>query len=223
LLRKRGVRSSDRILDYGCGAGLFIQYLRSKGYSNVTGFDRFVPEWSNKKVLELRFDTVLSYDVIEHSEDPRAFLRDVADLVSPGGLLVIGGPNADGLRLDGNLLAPELSQPYHRHILSEKILLELAREEGLQPEHFYRRFYFDTLVPGVNTRFMWSYIQATGGMIDAAVEPPQPAAVLRSPKLLFESVVGYFSPPRGNILVSFRKTADRNAAAPLRRAVAAGA
>jgi hypothetical protein len=52
---------------------------------------------------------------------------------------------------------------------------------------------------------MWSYISATGGMIDAAVEAPQPGLVLRSPKLLFESLFGFLFPPRGNILLSFRK------------------
>jgi hypothetical protein len=56
---------------------------------------------------------------------------------------------------------------------------------------------------------MWAYIAKAGGMIDAAVEPPRPGLVLRSPRLIFYSLFGYFFPPRGNIIVSFRKTAEK--------------
>jgi len=57
----------------------------------------------------------------------------------------------------------------------------------------------------VNSRFMWRYIQKTGGLLDAAVEPPQAGLVLTSPEMLFLAFFGYFRPLGDNILVSFRK------------------
>src|SRR5512143_2661775 len=36
-LRHAGVDPSHRILDYGCGGGQFVKFLRGKGYQSVTG------------------------------------------------------------------------------------------------------------------------------------------------------------------------------------------
>jgi SAM-dependent methyltransferase len=204
LLERQGVRRSDRILDYGCGAGLFIKFLRSKGFEHVTGYDAFVPEYSRLGTLENSYDAVVSYDVIEHDDDTRRFMRSLAGLVRPGGVLAIGTPNADHVPLE-RTKDPSLHPPYHRHILSERVLLALGREQKLEPIHIYRRSFYDSLVPTVNSRFMWRYIQKTGGLLDAAVEPPQAAVVLKSPEMLFLAFFGYFRPYGDNILVTFRK------------------
>ncbi len=68
----------------------------------------------------------------------------------------------------------------------------------------YQRSFYDSLYPTVNSRFMWRYIQKTGGLLDAAVEPPRIRLVLRSPDLLFLAFFGYFFPLGDNIVVSFR-------------------
>src|SRR5512142_2641976 len=39
LIRAQGLSSSASILDYGCGAGLFVEFLRGQGLENVTGYD----------------------------------------------------------------------------------------------------------------------------------------------------------------------------------------
>lgn len=207
FLKRLGLKKSDRILDYGCGTGLFVEFLKEQGYGYVDGYDAYVPAYANEEVLAETYDVLVSYDVIEHVDDPRAMMRTVVSLVKQGGLVALGTPNANFVHLDpDNLLTPELSQPYHRHILSEQMLVRLANEQGMEVAHTSHRFYFDSLVPGVNTRFMWSYIAATGGYIDAAVEPPQTGLVARSPKLWLQALLGYFFPPKGNMLVTFRKT-----------------
>lgn len=206
LLERQGVKRTDRILDYGCGAGLFVKFLRTKGFQDVSGYDAFVPEYSSNPRFEEPFDAVVSYDVIEHDDDTREFMRSLAGLVKPGGVLAIGTPNADNVPL-ARTKDPSLHPPYHRHILSERVLLALGREQSLEPEHIYRRSFYDSLVPTVNSRFMWRYIQKTGGLLDAAVEPPQTAVVLKSPEMLFLAFFGYFRPLGDNILVTFRKQA----------------
>jgi SAM-dependent methyltransferase len=204
LLQQQGLSSSSRILDYGCGAGLFVGFLREQGVENAAGYDPFVPEYADRRMLDQQYDAVVSYDVIEHAEDPRAFLQSLVRLVKPGGLLVIGTPNAENVsvRRKGD---PSLHVPYHRHILSERILLVLGKEAGCDPSQVYERSFYDSLYPTVNSRFMWRYIEKTGGLLDAAVEPPRTSVVLRSPDLLFFAFFGYFFPLGDNIVVSFRK------------------
>src|SRR6185369_5250482 len=109
-------RRTDRIWDYGCGAGLFVKFLRDRGYENVSGYDAFVPEYSVRYRQEGSYDAVVSYDVIEHADDTREFMVSLARLVKPGGILVIGTPNADNVPLE-RIKDPSLHPPYHRHIL----------------------------------------------------------------------------------------------------------
>jgi len=206
LMERQGVRRSDRILDYGCGAGLYVSFLRRKGYTHALGYDPYVPAYADPGILRSSYDAVVTYDVLEHEDDPREFLRSVRGPLRPGGLLIVGTPNADHVST-ARRGDPNLHLPYHRHILSERILMALAREQGLEPVHIYRRSFYDSLIPTVNSRFMWQYIRQTGGLLDAAVEPPDIALVLRSPHLWLLAFGGYFLPRHDNILVTFRQTA----------------
>ena len=204
LLKRQGLRRTDRILDFGCGAGLFVDFLREKGFPNVFGYDAFVPAYSDPTRLQVTYDAVVSYDVIEHDDDPRGFMRKLSGLISPGGMLAIGTPRADGVSI-ARRQDPSLHPPYHRHILSEQVLLALGQEQGLELTHLYRRSFYDALLPTVNSHFMWRYIQKSGGLLDSVVEPPQIGLVWRSPDLLFLALFGYFMPLGDNMLLTFRK------------------
>ncbi|MFW5661222.1 MAG: bifunctional 2-polyprenyl-6-hydroxyphenol methylase/3-demethylubiquinol 3-O-methyltransferase UbiG, partial [Oceanicaulis sp.] len=43
-----------------------------------------------------QFDVVLNLEVVEHVDDPDAFLRDCARLVKPGGMTIVGTINRTG-------------------------------------------------------------------------------------------------------------------------------
>ena len=85
------------------------------------------------------------------------------------------------------------------------MLLALGREQGFVLAKIYRRSFYDSLFPTVNSRFLWRYLEKNG-LLDAAVEPPRTGLVLRSPDLLFFAFFGYFLPPGDWIMVSFRKS-----------------
>ncbi len=213
MLKAQGINESHRILDYGCGKGLYVDFLRKEGFSQTTGYDPYSVKFSDNKVLEEQYDVVVSHDVIEHVENPREYLEILLGLTKQSGLLVLGTPNADEITLKtDSRYTIELSQPYHRHIFSEKALLSMTRSLGLKPLHTHRRFYYDTLVPGVNVRFMWNYIQKRGGLIDVAVEPLDWKTVLGSPSLIFYALFGYFFRMPGNILVTFQNTGSGRSA-----------
>jgi 2-polyprenyl-3-methyl-5-hydroxy-6-metoxy-1,4-benzoquinol methylase len=206
LLEKQGIAPSCRILDYGCGAGVFVEFLREKGYTQAYGYDAYVPAFADKKVLGERYDAVVSFDVIEHADDPRQLLSDLRNLAHPQGVVLVATPNADYLPVPGTTPPDlEMSQPYHRHILSRKVLLDLGQKLGMKAVKVFRRNPVDSFLPGMNIRFMWTYIKQAGGYVDAGLEPMRLGTILRSPSLLFYALFGALFPPRANMMVVFRK------------------
>lgn len=55
------------ILDYGCGKGGTVEWLRKAGY-NVVGYEPYVAEYSNTETLNRKYDTIYTQDVLEHIE-----------------------------------------------------------------------------------------------------------------------------------------------------------
>ena len=205
LLKRHGLKTNHRVLDYGCSTGLFVSFMRAKGYATI-GYDAFVDEYADQKVLESEFDVIVSQDVIEHVETPGELIYDCARYLKPGGMLLFGTPNANEISLsDAAEYSMELHQPYHRHILSEAALVGLCQNAGLKLETVSYRFFLDTPFPMGNTRFIKSYLKANGGYLDSAFEQPQIGLVLRSSKLLVLGILGYFLRSKGHIVCIFRK------------------
>ncbi len=190
------------VLDYGCGSGLYVNFLRERGIE-AFGYDAFVPEFSDEATLQQTYDAVVSYDVIEHADEPREFMDRVAGLVRPDGLLVVGTPRADGTKLK-RLYNPALHAPYHRHILAEEMLVYLGQQQGLSVAEVYRRSFYDSFYPTVNSAFMWNYLERNK-FLDAAVEPPNVQLVMTSPKLVFLALFGRLVNRNDNMLVTFRR------------------
>ena len=96
-----------RALDVGCGVGQVLDQLKEMGV-NATGVD--VSE-SNLKRARERHERVLFYNgmhlpfkdesfhsvgalnVLEHVEDPEAFILELARVLRPGGTVVLSSPN----------------------------------------------------------------------------------------------------------------------------------
>lgn len=110
---ERGIRplTGKSALDIGCGAGLVCEPLARLG-AQTTGVDAAAENVSAAAAhagasgLDIRylagevaaldigtFDLVTSLEVVEHVADKAAFLKDVADRLAPGGLLVLSTPN----------------------------------------------------------------------------------------------------------------------------------
>lgn len=208
-LKKSGMKKEHEILDFGCSQGLFVSYLRKKGYSHVQGYDPYVAQFSNKELLDRTYDVIIAQDVIEHTDEPRKLMNKLLRCLSPEGILCIGTPNAEYIDISHPMkCADSLHQPYHRHILSEKALITLGKTIGLSAKNIYYRCYYDTLYPSVNFRFLQTYLRYAGNMFDSAFEPPRVWMVLSSPLLLFYALFGYFFPPRSEIMIFFHRRHD---------------
>ncbi len=99
-----------RWLDYGCGTGGLIAYLRAQGISGAVGFE---PGWAGRLLTQRgdlavtsrdldrsqrAFDVVTLIEVIEHAVVPTSELRRVRNLLRPGGPCFLTTGNAEPYR-----------------------------------------------------------------------------------------------------------------------------
>lgn len=204
-LKRAGVSRPTSILDYGSGHGIFIRFLKEKGYTNVSGYDPYVAEYSQLAPRQ-QFDCVVANDLIEHVEDPRATVMECAQRVKPGGILYLG--TADSEPVDMANLEPHLMrlhQPFHRVIITEDSLKKLGADAGLLLIRAYRRSYMDTLMPFSNYRFLDEFNKALGHNMDRAFEPEAAKVMMKKPKLWLWAFLGYFFPSAYEPAVVLRK------------------
>lgn len=208
-IRRHGIGPQTRILDYGCGSGQLLDYLREQGYDRVHGYDPYMEQWSDPGVLRQRYGLVLAQDVLEHVEDPQQLLNRLHDLLQPGGLLVIGTPRAESicLRRAGEFVH-SLHQPYHLHILSEKQLRAMLTGLGHQLLSVSRRHLYDTWWPMLNWNFLTALARRRDNTLDAFFEPAPPGWFL-SPGLWLRALFGYLRPCPGEMLLISRKPPDK--------------
>ncbi|MCL6249751.1 class I SAM-dependent methyltransferase [Altererythrobacter sp. KTW20L] len=97
----------SKILDMGAYTGALISRLRAHGYENLLAADlsnhlteKVEKVWAcdfngdfPSVIAERDFDCIIASEVIEHLDDPRAFMRRCRSMLRPGGVLIISTPN----------------------------------------------------------------------------------------------------------------------------------
>lgn len=153
--------SPETIFDLGCGNGSVARHLSNKCV--VTGIDpsKSAVAMANKAYPDIRiesgsayddlrarygtFDMVLSLEVVEHLYDPRAFAKNVYELLNPGGTAVISTPYHGYIknlalavtgRMDAHFWA--LWDGGHIKFWSIRTLSILLKEVGLEALRFER-------------------------------------------------------------------------------------
>jgi SAM-dependent methyltransferase len=212
-LTAHGLSREHRLLDYGCAKGLFVDYLREAGYGNAHGYDPYGDPTTlgDRSVLERGpFDAVVLQDVLEHVESPEELFATLDRLVAPGGLVLVGTPNADQLDLArGTYFINELHAPYHLHIYTRETTEKLAAKFGWQPAGFFDRSYFEVRSFGMNGRAGKVYQRLLDGTMDAALEPPRVLRALCSPTFVFYALFGYWLSDHSDMTVIFRKSPNQ--------------
>jgi 2-polyprenyl-3-methyl-5-hydroxy-6-metoxy-1,4-benzoquinol methylase len=197
-LSKVGVKHSDSILDYGCGNGVFIDFLKQKGFNEVSGYDPFVAQFNQtlEQQANKQYDVVVLNDVLEHVEEPDKLLADAARYVKEGGILYAGTADSEGVTSMKQLKkhTMRLHQPFHRKIITAKKLEELGEHYHFKKLISYQRSYMDTLFPFGNYRFLDEFNAALGHNLDKALDPKSASIVMKKPSLLFYAFAGYFIP-----------------------------
>jgi len=209
-LRRAGIKITDSILDYGCGNGIFVDFLGQHGYRNVTGYDPYVPDYARLPDGRALFDVIVNNDVLEHCDDIHRMIRDCLELLKPGGLLYLG--TADSEPVEMSDLEPHvmrLHQPFHRIIMTEQSLQDVVGQYDVEIVATFRRSYHDTKMPFANYRFLDELNKAVGHNLDRALDANETNRVfLSTPRLWFFALFGYWFPSAFEPAVVLRKRED---------------
>lgn len=148
------------VLDFGAGRGVLCLRLLNIGkFSSIAGIDIMErpanlgsaihwTQWDLNQPTELgsdRFDVLVSSEVIEHLENPRAVVREWFRVLKPGGLLLFTTPNNESVRsilallFRGHYAAfGAASYPAHITALLRKDIERILGETGFdEPGFFY--------------------------------------------------------------------------------------
>ncbi|MDQ5821937.1 MAG: methyltransferase domain-containing protein [Actinomycetota bacterium] len=105
-------RGDGRLLDVGCSIGLFLDVAHQRGFDGIgiefgeralrhargeLGLEVLDVPLADAGFAPASFDVVTVLSVLEHTNDPRAMLREVARVLKPGGALYVIVPNLESL------------------------------------------------------------------------------------------------------------------------------
>jgi 2-polyprenyl-6-hydroxyphenyl methylase/3-demethylubiquinone-9 3-methyltransferase len=147
VLKKHLPLQKVKVLDIGCGGGLFLSLLQQEG-AQVTGIElsdsraqyaktrygleihkRAIESDFWQKGYSTHFDAVTLWDVIEHVNYPFQTLQYAVHVLKPGGLLLIDTPCRDSFyhrfgqltyRLTGGRFPTFLNAMYSSHLFGHK-------------------------------------------------------------------------------------------------------
>jgi SAM-dependent methyltransferase len=151
-----------RVLDVGCGAGHLGRLLRERGHE-VTGVE-LVPDQAEEARGRLdrvvtadvetglpfeagSFDAVIFADLLEHLVDPWRVVREAANLLAPGGVVVASVPNVQNLDVLRRLAQGRwdyrergILDRGHLRFFTLRSLRELFAQAGLTVTHVGHRY-----------------------------------------------------------------------------------
>lgn len=149
LDRFEGYKKTGKLLDIGAGYGFFLEIARQRGWDvygveltdeavdhcRNKGLKMFKGELQNIDFDDLKFDVIISIEVIEHINNPKEYLSKTNEILRKGGKFYLTTPNFNSLlryRLKENYNIIEY--PNHLCYYSKKTLKKLFEGNGFSTE-----------------------------------------------------------------------------------------
>jgi 2-polyprenyl-3-methyl-5-hydroxy-6-metoxy-1,4-benzoquinol methylase len=196
LFKGFAISAADSVLDVGCGAGGASLFSANRGahvvFTDVVAekieslkarvaqtparqFEGFVSDSIPLPVADASMSRVISMEVLEHVEDPAAFLRELVRVGQPGALYLLAVPDPVGENIQKGF-APEyyFERPNHIHIFEREEFGRLVTDAGLEIVRRDSFGFFWTF-----WMFLyWSVAKQVGGELQGTshdvVQPPYP-------------------------------------------------
>lgn len=149
-----------KALDIGCGSGVWLLKMRALGWqvegvetsmaacaaARSAGLNVHNGDLATANLPVAAYDLVRLWQALEHMTDPVATLRTVAQLLKPGGRLIIGVPNVGGrLARLWRTYWFDLDAPRHLWHFEARQLGQLAAQTGLRVDALAYGYYGGTL------------------------------------------------------------------------------
>jgi ubiquinone/menaquinone biosynthesis C-methylase UbiE len=150
------LKGDEKVLDLACGLGFGTDILAQNTEGGVTGGDvaedaiteckkywqrenlTFVLlDGTNLPYADNYFDTVVSFETIEHTTQYRKMLSEFSRVLKPGGIALISTPNFPINSPTGKVMNPYHTQEFTHAALS-KILNEAFGEVKIQGQQYNR-------------------------------------------------------------------------------------
>ena len=135
-------------VDVGCGSGALVMAANDHGFATggvdtdgeaIAGILKLGFGAMQRDFMQLPFeivpDVLSLMQVLALMPDPRAVLRKAAQLLKPGGVLVISTPDSSSATwklLERDQINPYWSNPQLHHVFSRDRLIGLLRETGFE-------------------------------------------------------------------------------------------
>jgi SAM-dependent methyltransferase len=149
-LLKRNDRP-PRVIDLGCATGAALAYLRERGWQTVGVEISPSAEYArNERKLEIlslnleecqfpkeSFDLALASHLLEHLNEPGAFIHEVWRILQPGAYFMLTTPNIDGFqaKLFGSRWRSAIFD--HLYLFSVRTLKAMLEQAGFTIEGVY--------------------------------------------------------------------------------------
>lgn len=142
-------KGRDRLLDFGCGSGRFLQEMHAQGWQVLgvdvatsvvlrireeLGLPALVGDLSLPSIRAASFNVITMCQSLEHVHDPLRTLQQAHHLLAAGGRLYVSVPNIDSLpfRAFGTDWYG-LDLPRHLTHFTPKTLREMLARAGFHP------------------------------------------------------------------------------------------
>lgn len=154
FLDRYSPEGGNRLLEVGCGVGTFMMAARARGW-DVEGID--LSETAVQASREIHqipvrvgsffdlefepraYDAIVTWEVLEHLIEPRAFLSRAKELLKPGGVLVFSVPNEDPKVPDPEIRGPASVPPVHLNFWDRDALKRFLELNGYRVERMIRQ------------------------------------------------------------------------------------
>ncbi|MDP6615159.1 MAG: class I SAM-dependent methyltransferase [Candidatus Marinimicrobia bacterium] len=161
-------RKCQNILEIGCGPGVFYKPYKQESIQwdgiEINSYWKDFGEKNNipisDKPLELvekTYDVIMAHQVIEHVEDPLAFMRSIVSRLKPGGIIHLELPNQNSLTARLRRISSKLSFDYG--FIQPPMHLRAYRKQTIK--HLFRQFdlYSKMVIDCGNTDGIWGQVR----------------------------------------------------------------